>query len=151
MNGAAVSERVLKTRYWFGSKALYAIALRYGSVYDIRKAIGMGTYVAYFLLAISLLLSPKMFLPAMPLLVFGASFSGIHYWSDVANGLPYLWTVLFAAGLAVFTGLAGHDAPRRWRGGRGRRARRRTCVVRSGGSGGLLLRRRNGVVLPVAR
>ena len=121
VNGAAVSERVLKTRYWFGSKALYAIALRCGSVHDVRKAIGMGTYVAYFLLAISLfLLSPKMLLPAMPLLVFGAFFSGIHYWSDLANGLPYLWTVLFAAGLAVFTSLAGHDAPRRWKRGRGR-------------------------------
>ena len=107
VNGAAVAERILKTRYWFGSKALYAIALRYGSVYDVRKAIGMGTYVAYFLLAISLfLLSPKMFLPAMPLLVFGAFFSGIDYWSGVANGLPYLWTVLFAAGLAVFAGAA---------------------------------------------
>ena len=118
VNGAAVAERVLKTRYWFGSKALYAIALRYGSVYDVRKAIGMGTYVAYFLLAISLfLLSPKMFLPAMPLLVFGAFFSGIHYWSDLANGLPYLWTVLFAAGLAVFTSLAGPEAPRRWKRG----------------------------------
>ena len=118
VNGAAVAERILKTRYWFGSKALYAIALRYGSVYDVRKAIGMGTYVAYFLLAISLfLLSPKMFLPAMPLLVFGAFFSGIHYWSDLANGLPYLWTVLFAAGLAVFTSLAGPEAPRRWKRG----------------------------------
>ena len=113
VNGAAVSERVLKTRYWFGSKALYAIALRYGSVHDIRKTIGTVTYVAYFLLAISLLLlSPKALLPAMPLLVFGAFFSGIDYWSDVANGLPYLWTVLFAAGLAVYTGLTGHDAPR---------------------------------------
>ena len=50
-NGAAVPERNLKTRYWFGSKALYAIALRYGSVHDIREAIGMGTYVAYFSLA----------------------------------------------------------------------------------------------------
>ena len=107
VDGAAVPGRVLKSRYWFGSKALYAIALRYGSVYDIRKAIRVGTYGAYLLLAISLsLLSPKMLLLAMPLLVFGAFFSGIDYWSDVANGLPYLWTVLFAAGLAVFAGAA---------------------------------------------
>ena len=127
VNGAAVSERVLKTRYWFGSKAVYAIALRYGSVRDIRKTIGTVTYVAYFLLAISLLLlSPKaLFLPAMPLLVFGAFFSGIDYWSDVANGLPYLWTVLFAAGLAVFTSLAGPDAPRHWKRGP-REARKKT-------------------------
>ena len=118
VNGATVPERVLKTRYWFGSKAFYSIALRYASVHDIREAIRVGTYVAYFLLAISLfLLSQKLLLLATPLLVFGALFSGIDYWSDVANGLPYLWTVLFAAGLAVFTGLTGHDAPRRWKRG----------------------------------
>ena len=31
--GGAVREIVLKSRYWWGSKALYAVALRYVSVY----------------------------------------------------------------------------------------------------------------------
>ena len=105
-NGAAVPKSMMLVRYWWGGKALYAIALRYGSVYEIRNLIRIGTHVAYVLLAISLLLlSPKMLLPAGPLLVFGAFFSGIEYWAGVANGLPYLWTVLFAAGLALLTGL----------------------------------------------
>ena len=104
VNGSAVPEVVLKTRYWWGGKALYAIALRYGSVHEIREFTRWGTRIAYVLLAISLLLlSPKMLLLAAPLVVFGAFFSGIDYWADAANGLPYLWTVLFAACLALLT------------------------------------------------
>ena len=103
-NGAVIPKSVLLTRYWWGSKALYAIALRYGSVDEIRNLIRIGTQAAYLLLALSLfLLSPKTLLPAAPLLVLGAFFSGIEYWTGAANGLPYLWTVLFAAGLALLT------------------------------------------------
>ncbi len=113
-NGAVVPKGVLKTRYWFGGKALYAIALRWFSVYQIRELTRTATHVAYLLLAVSLfLLSPKMLLLAAPLLVFGAFFSGIEYWADVANGLPYLWTVLFAAGLAL---LMRGDEGRTWHG-----------------------------------
>ena len=105
-NGAEIPKRILLTRYWWGGKALYAIALRYGSVHEIRNLIWIGTYVAYGLLAISLLLlSPKMLLLGAPLLAFGAFFSGIEYWAGIANGLPYLWTVLFAAGLALLVRL----------------------------------------------
>ena len=108
-NGAEVPKSILLTRYWWGGKSLYAIALRYSSVYEIRDHIRVGTYVAYMLLAISLLLlSPKMLLPAAPLLVFGAFFSGIEYWAGVANGLPYLWAVLFAASLALLMRLTRH-------------------------------------------
>ena len=100
--GAAVPGRILKPRYWWGNKALYAIALRHLSVYEFREFTRIATRVAYLLLGISLLLlSPKLLLLASPLLVFGAFFSGIEYWADVANGLPYLWTVLAAAGLAL--------------------------------------------------
>ena len=105
-NGAEIPKRILLTRYWWGGKALYAIALRYGSVHEIRNLIRIGTYVAYGLLAISLLLlSPKMLLLGAPLLAFGAFFSGIEYWAGIANGLPYMWTVLFAAGLALLVRL----------------------------------------------
>ena len=105
-NGAEIPKRILLTRYWWGGKALYAIALRYGSVHEIRNLTRIGTYAAYGLLAISLLLlSPKMLLLGAPLLAFGAFFSGIEYWAGVANGLPYLWTVLFAAGLALLVRL----------------------------------------------
>ena len=109
--GVFVPEADLKTRYWWGGKALYAIALRYASVYQIREFTQLATRVAYLLLATSLLLlSPKMLVLWAPLTVFGAFFSGIEYWSDVANGFPYLWTVLFAAALAL---LVRHDVRRR--------------------------------------
>lgn len=113
-NGAVVPIGVLKTRYWFGGKALYAIALRWFTVYQIRELTRIATHVAYLLLAVSLfLLSPKMLLLAAPLVAFGAFFSGIEYWADIANGLPYLWTVLFAAGLAL---LMRGDEGRAWHG-----------------------------------
>ena len=100
--GAAVAEYILKPRYWWGNKALYAIALRHLSVHELREFTRIATRVAYLLLGISLLLlSPKTLLLTSPLLVFGAFFSGIEYWADVANGLPYLWTVLAVAGLAL--------------------------------------------------
>ena len=97
-NGAEVPESWLRPRYWWGSKALYAIALRYLSVHEIRELTRISTRIAYLLLAVSLLLlAPKTLLLAAPLLVFGAFSSGIEYWADVANGLPYLWAVLSAA------------------------------------------------------
>ena len=100
--GSATRTDSLDTRYWWGGKALYAIALRYVSVGRIRELTQVATYVAYLLLAASLaLLAPKMLLLAAPLLVFGAFFSRIEYWADVANGFPHLWTVLFAAVLAL--------------------------------------------------
>ena len=110
LNGSTVGEGFLRTLYWWGGKALYAIALRWASVYEIREFTKVATHAAYLLLAVSLLLlAPKMLLLATPLVVFGAFFSGIDYWADVANGLPYLWTVLFAAGLALLTRLARRE------------------------------------------
>ena len=100
-HGAEVREVIGKTRYWWGSKALYAIALRYLSVQEIREFTLISTRAAYLLLAVSLVLLVPGALPAAaPLLVFGAFFSGVEYWTDVANGPPYLWTVLSAAILA---------------------------------------------------
>ena len=121
IGGSAVPEVRLKTRYWWGGKAFYAIALRYGSVHEIREFTRWGTRIAYVLLAVSLLLlSPKMLILAAPLVVFGAFFSGIDYWADVPNGLPYFWTVLFAAGLALLTrrdiSVGGSDGSAWWSG-----------------------------------
>lgn len=91
----------LKTRYWWGSKALYAIALRHLSVHEYRKLIRTTSYLAWGLLALSLLLiSPRTLAIVSPLILSGIFFSGIRFWSDVANGTPYAWAVLSAAGLA---------------------------------------------------
>ena len=96
-NGAEVgTAQGVKTRYWYGGKAIYAIALRYLSVRQIRELTLVSTRIAYLLLAASLVLVlPRALLVAIPLILFDAA-SGIEYWADVANGLPYLWTVLLA-------------------------------------------------------
>ena len=99
-HGAKGRLGVLKTTHWWGNKALYAIALRYLTVAEIRDLTLLATRLAYVILGISLLLiSPRLFLVGAPLILLDA-FSGIEYWADVANGLPYLWTILMAAGLA---------------------------------------------------
>ena len=95
------AESIIKTRYWWGGKALYAIALRHMSVAELRKLTETATYVAYAALALALLaLSPKAFLVASPLIAFGALFSGVRHFADVEHGVPYLLTVLGAAMLA---------------------------------------------------
>ena len=109
-----VSREILNVRFWWGAKSLYAIALRYVSTEQFREIVLIATRVSYLLLGASLyLLSPTVLLLAAPLLVFGAFFSSIDYWADVSNGLPYLWTVLFAAGLALLTRRTGRG---RWTG-----------------------------------
>ncbi len=102
VNGAEVGDEIppgyIRSRYWWGSKALYAIALRYLSVREFREFTLASTRVAYLLLTVSLLLlAPRTLPAAAPLLAFGAFSSGVEYWADVANGLPYLWAVASAA------------------------------------------------------
>ena len=103
-DGATSEERRwrLKTRYWWGQKALWGIALRYVSVADVRQWTMVATYVAYGLLALALwALSPRALAVVAPLVVLGPLLSGIPYWSDIANGTPYLWTVAAAAALCL--------------------------------------------------
>ena len=91
----------IKTRYWWGSKALYAIALRHLSIHEYRQLIRVTSYLAWGLLAFSLLLlSPKTLAVVAPVILFGIFFSGIEFWSDLPNGTPYAWAVLSSAILA---------------------------------------------------
>lgn len=100
-HGAKGTSGHLKTTHWWGNKALYAMALRHLSVAEIRDLTLISTRVAYVLLAFSLLvLGPRVLLVGAPLILFDA-FSGIEYWADIANGLPYLWTILMATALAL--------------------------------------------------
>ena len=102
LNGVEQEELPFKARYWWGSKALFAIALRHFSVVEVRELLEVCTYAAYALLALSLLwLSPKTLLVVSPLVLYGGFFSGIRYFSDIVNGAPSLWAVLSASALAL--------------------------------------------------
>ena len=100
--GAELFEFPAKPRYWWGSKAALSILLRFLSVYDIHQLILIATYMAWALLASSLLLMGwRTLLTVAPLLILGALFSGVGYFADITNGLPYLWTLLAASALAL--------------------------------------------------
>ena len=93
---------MMKTRYWWGSKALLSIALRRLSVWEAHQFILFATYGAWLLLAIAMaLLGWRALLVASPTILFGMTLSGIPWFADIANGLPSLWTVLAASVLAL--------------------------------------------------
>ena len=91
------------TRYWWGGKAVLSILLRFLSVYDIHQSILIATYIAWALLAASLLLMGwRILLIAAPLLILGVQLSyNAVYFADIANGPPYLWALLTASALAL--------------------------------------------------
>ena len=102
LNGVEQEELPFKARYWWGSRALFAIALRHFSAAEVRELLEICIYAAYALLALSLLrLSPKTLLVVSPLVLYGGFFSGIRYFSDIVNGAPSLWAVLSASAVAL--------------------------------------------------
>ena len=111
-NGAELSTHIGKTRYWWGSKALLAIALRYRSVSELYRLIAVATYAAWLLLAAALaLLGWRALLVALPVILFGIALPNIATWADTANGIPYLFAVLAAAVLVL---LLRRAATARW-------------------------------------
>ncbi len=103
--GAELPKTLSKARYWWGSKALFAIALQYLSVFEIHWLIRLSIFGAYLLLAATLLLlGCRPLLAVAPLIVFNVFFSRIGYFADIANGIPHLWAVLAAALLALLLG-----------------------------------------------
>ena len=93
---------LLKFRYWWGGTAIYAIALRYLSDADIREWTRILTIFALGALAAALwFLSRKAFLAVVPLAVFASFFSGLQYFSDAANGLPFLLAPVSGSALAL--------------------------------------------------
>ena len=105
VDGAELGDRLEKTRYWWGGKALHAVALRYFSVFEIREMTKTVTYFAYLLLAVFLLrFYPRTFLLFSPLIVFGFFFSGIRYFPGSADGLGHLWAVASAVVLVLLAG-----------------------------------------------
>ena len=93
---------MLKTRYWWGNKAIFAIGLRFLSLVQFRQVVEFATYLAYGILLTALvMLAPRAALAAVPVAVLGIFSSGIKYFSDVSNGVPYLWALLAAAILSL--------------------------------------------------
>ena len=93
---------VLLFRYWWGSTAIHAIALRFLSDADIREWIRTLTIFAWGLLALAAwFLSRKAFLAIVPVGIFAAFFSGLQYFSDPAHGFPFLLAPLAGAALAL--------------------------------------------------
>lgn len=100
--GAEFDERIEKPRYWWGSKAFLAMALRYLSVFDLHRVILVASYGAWLALGAAVaMLGWRALLMVTPTIVLGMYFSSISYWADVSNGIPYVWAVTAAAILAL--------------------------------------------------
>ena len=98
----ALTPVILKTRHWWGNKAIFAIGLRFFSLAQLRQVVEFATYLAYgFLLITLVMLASRAALVAVPVAVFGIFSSGIRYFSDVSNGVPYLWAVVATAILSL--------------------------------------------------
>lgn len=93
---------LLKTRYWWGNKVLHTFGLRFLSLAQFRQTLEIAIYLAYGALIVSLaMLAPRAALVAFPLSVFGAFYSGVPYFADASNGVPYLWALLAAVILSM--------------------------------------------------
>ena len=92
----------VQSRQWVGSKALYAIALRFMTIHEYHELIRKATYCAFAMLALAVaFLGWRALAVASPLLIFGAMLSGVEYLSDVAKGTPYAWAIFSAALVAL--------------------------------------------------
>ena len=101
-SAALEATKILKTRLWWGNKAILAIGLRFFSLAQFRQVVEFATYLSYgFLLVTLAMLASRAALVAVPVAVFGIFFSGIKYFSDVSSGVPYLWALLAAAILSL--------------------------------------------------
>ena len=87
---------------WVGSKALYAIGLRFLTVHEYHELIRKAIYWAFAMLAVAVaFLGWRVLAVVSPLLIFGAPLSGVEYLSDVAKGTPYAWALFSAALVAL--------------------------------------------------
>ena len=102
VEGAALPKVVAQSRYWWGGKALYAIGLRWLTIFEMHRLILYATYAAWLLLAAALaLFGWRALLIGGPFIIMGAAFSHITYFADITNGLPYLLAALSAAALGL--------------------------------------------------
>ena len=93
---------ISKTRYWWGSKALYAIALQYLTFYEVHQLIRIGTYSAYMLLAASMaLMGWRAFLTGFPVILLGIFLSSFWLFTNVLSGMQSICSLISASILAL--------------------------------------------------
>ena len=110
-SGAETLDRAERIRYWWGGKALHAIALRFLPESGIRLLIACLTGASWMALAAVLAATNLRALAVLsPLIVFGALFSWTRFFLNSANGWPYLWAV---AAAVVLAWLIRRQTPRR--------------------------------------
>ncbi len=113
VDNAPPAVELVKTRYLWGYKAIYAVLLRGGlSVFQIREVLKGLTYFAYLVLAVMLVrVSGRVFWLLAPVIAFGVLFSGIQFYPTVGNALGYLWALVTAIAAAGYLLYLKRDIP----------------------------------------
>ena len=103
LDAPEVGARIVhNTRYWYGSKAIYSISIRWISVANFYHYAKFSIYASYALLGIALfLLGWRVFIVGSPVIIAGLFFAANQYFSDMVIGLPHVWTVFSIAILAL--------------------------------------------------
>lgn len=110
VDGTELPYRLMRKQWW-GSKALYAIGLRFLTVRGYHEFLRVAAYGVFVALGCALaLLGWRALVVGGPVLVFGAALSGVEYTTDVGKGTPHVWGVLAPALLAALLRFAGGRA-----------------------------------------
>lgn len=100
--GVDIDSHLGKPRYWWGGKAIFALALRSLSVAEFYRVVEIATGAAWLLFAGAMAThGPRALAAALPPVAFGLAFAGVVDYSGPSNGLPYLWAVATAAIFAL--------------------------------------------------
>lgn len=112
--GVFKEPKYMYVRHWQGSKALYAIALRYLTVRQFYSAIEALIFCGFLLLALALFaIGWRALLVGTPLLTFGIFFSALDTHANLVAGLPFAWAILATALGAVLL-RRGRRSPPIW-------------------------------------
>jgi hypothetical protein len=102
-----------KARLWHGAKAVFQLLAPSLTIFQMKILMQQVTYLLYMLIGVLFMgYGPYRFLAFLPFVIFGILFSGIPYFADLSNGLPYM-IVLLGIAILLLVGRRFRHCPQR--------------------------------------